>query len=187
MTLAEKNFAARYIIKPAKRVNLDGVTARGINTSKIANLSTLRAFVKAFLQHSQFLVCDSHRSTSCTMVLSHFNSEPGLGPKTLGRGVAASFAMSSNSEGGLPWCRCGRHELSALKNDDLRERSGWLLNAKRRTRTELAARCPACSFALLESETAELEQRVAAARRALGTAAGGGARPRPAHPRSALA
>jgi|TARA_B100000678_G_scaffold84511_2_gene70252 DNA-binding PadR family transcriptional regulator len=41
--------------------------------------------------------------------------------------------------------------------------------------------------AQLESETAELEQRVAAARRALGTAAGGGARPRPAHPRSALA
>lgn len=41
--------------------------------------------------------------------------------------------------------------------------------------------------AQLESETAELEQRVAAARRALGTAAGGGARPRPAHPRNALA
>jgi len=39
----------------------------------------------------------------------------------------------------------------------------------------------------LESETAELEQRVAAARRALSLAAGGGARPRPTHPRSALA
>ena len=38
-----------------------------------------------------------------------------------------------------------------------------------------------------ESETAELEQRVAAARRALGPAASGGATPRPAHPRSALA
>lgn len=39
-----------------------------------------------------------------------------------------------------------------LAHDLLCERSGWMLNAKRRNRAELAARVPRCSFALLESE-----------------------------------
>jgi broad specificity phosphatase PhoE len=40
--------------------------------------------------------------------------------------------------------------------DNLRERSGWFLNARRRPRTEQAARYPACDFSLLESEDDEL-------------------------------
>jgi broad specificity phosphatase PhoE len=34
----------------------------------------------------------------------------------------------------------------------LRERSGWMLNAKRRSKVELQARFPGCSFELLETE-----------------------------------
>lgn len=33
-----------------------------------------------------------------------------------------------------------------LAHDDLRERSGWMLNAKRRTRTELASKYPGCDI-----------------------------------------
>lgn len=33
-----------------------------------------------------------------------------------------------------------------IAHDDLRERSGWLLNAKRRPRSELALRYPSCDF-----------------------------------------
>ena len=44
-----------------------------------------------------------------------------------------------------------------LAHDDLRERSGWMLNAKRRTRAELAARAaPAVDLSLLRSEADEL-------------------------------
>ena len=43
-----------------------------------------------------------------------------------------------------------------ISHDSLRERSGWMLNARRRSRAELAARFPACSFALLETEEDEL-------------------------------
>ena len=39
-----------------------------------------------------------------------------------------------------------------IAHDLLCERSGWMLNAKRRTRTELANRFPTCSFSLLESD-----------------------------------
>jgi len=58
-----------------------------------------------------------------------------------------------------------------VAHDDLRERSGWLLNAKRRTRTELAGRFPGCDVhAQLATEddtlwTEELEDPAATAER----------------------
>ena len=61
---------------------------------------------------------------------------------------------------------------SFIAHDDLRERSGWLLNAKRRPRAELAAKFPLCDFApsLLPTEedtlwTEELEAPEATAER----------------------
>ena len=57
-----------------------------------------------------------------------------------------------------------------MAHDDLRECSGWLLCAKRRCRTDLAARFPSCLFSHLESEddelwSPELEQPAACAER----------------------
>ena len=46
--------------------------------------------------------------------------------------------------------------LPFMANDNLRERSGWMLNAKRRTKTEQAKRYPQCDFALLDTEDDEL-------------------------------
>jgi len=43
-----------------------------------------------------------------------------------------------------------------MAHDDLRECSGWMLSAKRRSRTELAARYPECDFSLLQTEGDEL-------------------------------
>eukprot|EP00961_Rhodomonas_salina_P097715 1314425-Rhodomonas_salina.1 len=37
-------------------------------------------------------------------------------------------------------------KVAFVAHDDLRERSGWLLNAKRRPRAELAAKFPGCDF-----------------------------------------
>ena len=43
-----------------------------------------------------------------------------------------------------------------LAHDDLRERSGWMLNAKRRTRSELLAQHPSLDTSRLQSEADEL-------------------------------
>lgn len=43
-----------------------------------------------------------------------------------------------------------------VANDNLRERSGWMLNARRRRRADQVARYPQCDFSLLESEDDEL-------------------------------
>lgn len=62
----------------------------------------------------------------------------------------------------------GRTRFLALES--LRERNGWMHCAKRRTRTELTALFPCCSFAHLQTEedaswTPELETEEACAER----------------------
>lgn len=53
-----------------------------------------------------------------------------------------------------------RSTTAFVAHDSLRERSGWMLNAKRRTRSEQAARYPSCDFAQLETEEDELWDRL---------------------------
>ena len=50
----------------------------------------------------------------------------------------------------------GGEGLALLAHDDLRERSGWLLNAKRRDRDALAAKFPGCDFGQLQTLEDEL-------------------------------
>ena len=65
----------------------------------------------------------------------------------------------------------GGQAATRVSRDEFREISGWLLNAKRRTRSELSGRNPAWDFSGLHSEedemwTADLEKEAACAERA---------------------
>jgi len=50
----------------------------------------------------------------------------------------------------------GRGKQRFVAHDDLRERSGWMLNTRRRMRGAQAERYPGCDFSLLETEDDEL-------------------------------